>query len=58
MRLALHVHYRPFSVTSEESLGDSELPLKNSELSLVLVHSLSAIVLSMFARGYMCFVKL
>ena len=27
MRLALHVHYRPFSVTSEESLRDSELPL-------------------------------
>ena len=24
MRLALHVHYRPFSVTSEESLRDSE----------------------------------
>ena len=27
MRLALHVHYRPFSVTSEESLRDSEPPL-------------------------------
>ena len=27
MRLALHVHYRPFSVTSEESLRDSERPL-------------------------------
>ena len=24
MRLALHVHYQPFSVTSEESLRDSE----------------------------------
>ena len=24
MRLALYVHYRPFSVTSEESLRDSE----------------------------------
>ena len=27
MRLALHVHYQPFSVTSEESLRDSEPPL-------------------------------
>ena len=27
MRLALHVHYRPFSVTSEESLRDSESPI-------------------------------
>ena len=27
VRLALHVHYRPFSVTSEESLRDSEPPL-------------------------------
>ena len=27
MRLALHVHYRPFSVTFEESLRDSEPPL-------------------------------
>ena len=26
MRLALHVHYRLFSVTSEESLRDSEPP--------------------------------
>ena len=24
MRLLLHVHYRPFSVTSEDSLRDSE----------------------------------
>ena len=27
MRLALHVHYHPFSVTSEESVKDSEPPL-------------------------------
>ena len=27
MRLALHVHYQPFSVTSEENLRDSEPPL-------------------------------
>ena len=33
MRLALHVHYRPFSVTSEESLRDSELPLNARYLS-------------------------
>ena len=27
MRLVLHVHYRPFSVTSKGSLRDSEPPL-------------------------------
>ena len=31
MRLALHVHYPPFSVTSEEALRDSE-PLVNQLL--------------------------
>ena len=30
MRLALHVHYRPFSVTSEESLRHSEPPLMDT----------------------------
>ena len=31
MRLALHVPYRPFSVTSEESLRHSEPPLMHMD---------------------------
>ena len=64
MRLALHVHYRPFSVTSEESLRHSEPPLtdtrapRDRRLHEILVcacvihtinlYTLSALVLSSY----------
>ena len=63
MRLVVHVHYRPFPVTSEESLRDSE-PwiiehqgtgdfMRSECVKLVHLHTLSA-----FLAEYMCFVKL
>ena len=58
MRLLLHVHYRPFSVTSEDSLKDSAGDFMRSEcVKLVLVsfntHALSSYI--NVCAGYMCF---
>ena len=58
------VHYRPFSVTSEESLRDSEPPLKaprdrrlHEVKDLCVIHT-DLHTLSDVCMRYMCFVKL
>ena len=61
MRLVLYVHYRPFSVTSEESLRHSEPPLMDTRaprdrrlhvcacvIHTINLYTLSALVLSSY----------
>ena len=62
MRLALHVHYQPFSVTEREPQTlRSHLSTKEQETSCVKLVHIVSIVLSSYINvctGYMCFVKL
>ena len=60
MRLALHVHYRPFSITSEESLRDSEPRIRDRRLHEVLVCETCACHSLIYTHCHLtlCFVKL